>query len=153
MWWMVHHVEAHQAPHRSPNVLQSSRCDFSRSSSCHWLTVAYDSEGHIKPLLRLCHPSSSLSLLHLSGPPAAELQLEVSGNLLTQAAIWPFLTAAMWDSAEELRRNCRTSSIRHKRQGLQANFQATGNIQLISTEPLTSYFKEATRFLPTCSNW
>lgn len=79
-----------------------------------WLWhMTQKSSGHIKVRLRLCHPSLSLFLFHPSGPPPADLQLEVSDNLLTRAATLLFLTAVMWEPAEELTRNCGTSSISH----------------------------------------
>lgn len=135
---------------KSPNVPQGW---LYWSSSWLWhMTLSLS--GHLGALLSLLYifPPSSHFYIHPSEPPTARLQLEVSGNLLTQAAIWAFLTAPMREPAEELRRNCWTSSISHQRQGWQGNLQAREAIQLVITEPLTSYIKGASSFLSWCLN-
>lgn len=104
------------------------------SSSCHCLTAACDSEV-IRSYEGSAQPFFSLSCLHFSpqGPPAAQLQLAVSGSLLSKEATWPLITA-------EFPGYCK-SSISHQTQGLWANLQATWAFQLVSTEVLTSYLK------------
>lgn len=83
----------HQLPHNPPGVKKERKKGLSR---CHWLTVTLRSSGHFKALLSLCslyYLLLSYSLSTLEKPPAAELQLAVSGSLLAKTAALPFLTA------------------------------------------------------------